>query len=101
MNNNERRLPRDLLIASDHSKFTIVELILLAGIKNHKTQDYMRTSHARLVDPHKRTATALGRWVTDAVRWAPPSTTAFAYCTGQTYFCQTQLELLASVDPSS
>ena len=88
----ERRLPRDLLIASDHAKFNIVELILLAGIKNHKTQTYMRGSHAQWVDPHKRTAAALGRWVMDAVRRAPASTTAFAYCTGQTYFTQSQID---------
>ena len=100
MINKKRRLPRDLLIASDHAKFNIVELILLAGIKNPKTQTYMRGSHARWVDPHKRTAAALGRWVMDAVRHAPASSTDFAYCTGQTYFTQSQLKL-ASVDPSS
>ena len=85
----KRRLPRDLLIASDRHRFTIVQLILLAGVKNVSTQAFMRDYHG----PMMRGVEGLTQWLLAAMMYAPASSTDFSYCTGQTFFVQSQLRL--------
>ena len=89
LNIKKRRLPRDLLIASDRHRFTIVQLILLAGVKNVSTQAFMRDYHG----PMMRGVEGLTQWLLAAMMYAPASSTDFSYCTGQTFFVQSQLRL--------
>jgi hypothetical protein len=89
LNIKKRRLPRDLLIESDRHRFTIVQLILLAGVKNVSTQAFMRDYHG----PMMRGVEGLTQWLLAAMMYAPASSTDFSYCTGQTFFVQSQLRL--------
>jgi len=85
----DRRRPADLLQAADRHRFTIVQLILLAGVKNASTQAYMRDYYG----PMMRGVEGLVQWLLPAMMYAPASSTDFSYCTGQTFFVQSQLRL--------